>query len=51
MVNSSKKENQNIYILHTYPFKETSLIVEMLTKDFGRIAVTAKGARLSLIHI
>jgi DNA repair protein RecO (recombination protein O) len=45
MVNSSKKENQNIYILHTYPFKETSLIVEMLTKDFGRIAVTAKGAR------
>ena len=45
MVSASKKENQNIYILHTYPFKETSLIVEMLSKEFGRIAVAAKGAR------
>jgi len=45
MAGTSKKENQNIYILHTYPFKETSLIVEMLSKEFGRIAVAAKGAR------
>lgn len=45
MASASKKENQNIYILHTYPFKETSLIVEMLSKEFGRIAVAAKGAR------
>ena len=45
MANLSKKENQNVYILHTYPFKETSLIVDILSKDFGRISVVAKGAR------
>ena len=45
MASLSKKEDQPIYILHTYPFKETSLIVEILSKEFGRIAFTAKGAR------
>lgn len=45
MASTSKKENQPIYILHTYPFKETSLIVEILSREFGRIAVIAKGAR------
>jgi|TARA_B110000037_G_scaffold168742_1_gene191144 DNA repair protein RecO (recombination protein O) len=41
----SKQENQDIYILHTYPFKETSLIAELFCKDHGRIPVMAKGAR------
>ena len=45
MASTSRKENQPIYILHSYPFKETSLIVEILSKDFGRIALVAKGAR------
>lgn len=35
-------------MLHTYPFKETSLVVELFTKDFGRIAAVAKGARRPL---
>ena len=38
-------EDHNIYILHTYPFKETSLIVEALSEGFGRISLLAKGAR------
>lgn len=38
-------EDHNIYILHTYPFKETSLIVEALSESFGRISLLAKGAR------
>lgn len=38
-------EDHNIYILHTYPFKETSLIVEALSENFGRISLLAKGAR------
>jgi DNA repair protein RecO (recombination protein O) len=42
---SSKQENKEIYILHTYPFKETSLIVELFSEEFGRISVIAKGAR------
>ena len=41
----SKQENQNVYILHTYPFKETSLIVELFSEHHGRIPVVAKGAR------
>ena len=45
MASTSRKENQPIYILHSYPFKETSLIVEILSKDFGRLALVAKGAR------
>jgi DNA repair protein RecO (recombination protein O) len=32
-------------VLHSYPFKETSLVVELFTRDFGRVAVVAKGAR------
>jgi DNA repair protein RecO (recombination protein O) len=33
------------YVLHTYPYKETSLIVELFTRRFGRVAVLARGAR------
>lgn len=40
-----RQDNQPVYVLHTYPFKETSLVVELLTRDFGRIAAVAKGAR------
>lgn len=36
---------QPAYVLHTYPFRETSLIAEVLTRDFGRIALLARGAR------
>jgi DNA repair protein RecO (recombination protein O) len=33
------------YVLHTYPYKETSLIVEAFTRKFGRVALLARGAR------
>jgi DNA repair protein RecO (recombination protein O) len=33
------------YVLHTYPYKETSLIVEAFTRRYGRVAVLARGAR------
>ena len=33
------------YVLHTYPYKETSLIVEAFTHRFGRVALLARGAR------
>ena len=42
---TSLKENQQVYVLHTYPFKETSLIVEIFSKEFGRVSLVAKGAR------
>lgn len=43
--NTYRQDNQAAYVLHTYPFKETSLVVELFTEQFGRIATTAKGAR------
>lgn len=39
------QDNQPAYVLHSYPYRETSLIVETLTQQFGRVALIAKGAR------
>ena len=36
---------QPAYILHSYPFRETSLIIETFSRDYGRIALLARGAR------
>jgi DNA repair protein RecO (recombination protein O) len=33
------------YILHTRPWRETSLLVDALSQDFGRIALIAKGSK------
>lgn len=46
-LDSHRQDNQLVYVLHTYPFKETSLVVELFSKEFGRIAAVAKGARRS----
>ena len=32
-------------MLHSYPYKETSLIVDVFSRDHGRIALVAKGAK------
>jgi recombinational DNA repair protein (RecF pathway) len=48
---TSLKENQQVYVLHTYPFKETSLIVEIFSKEFGRVSLVAKGARTTKVSI
>ncbi|GGE72193.1 DNA repair protein RecO [Massilia psychrophila] len=36
---------QPSFVLHSYPYKETSLIVDMFTREFGRIGLVAKGAK------
>jgi DNA repair protein RecO (recombination protein O) len=33
------------YVLHTYSYKETSLIIEAFSRRFGRVALLARGAR------
>ena len=40
-----RAEQQAGFVLHTYPYKETSLVVEAFTRRFGRVAMLAKGAR------
>jgi len=32
-------------VLHSYPFRETSLVVETFTRNFGRVGLVARGAR------
>lgn len=41
----ARHDQQPVYVLHTYPFKETSLVVELFSRQFGRVAAIAKGAR------
>jgi DNA repair protein RecO (recombination protein O) len=38
-------DGQAAFVLHAYPFRETSLIVEAFARDFGRVALLARGAR------
>ncbi|MDP3672703.1 MAG: DNA repair protein RecO [Telluria sp.] len=33
------------FVLHSYPYKETSLIVDMFTREHGRVGLVAKGAK------
>jgi len=33
------------FVLHQRPFRETSLLLEILTPDFGRVGLVARGAR------
>ena len=44
-MNRTRAEHEPGYVLHTYPYRETSLIVEAFTRCHGRIALIAKGAR------
>jgi DNA repair protein RecO (recombination protein O) len=40
-----KAEQEPAYVLHTYPYKESSLIVEAFSRHAGRVALLARGAR------
>lgn len=37
--------SQPAFVLHSYPYKETSLIVEVFSRDYGRVPLIAKGAK------
>jgi DNA repair protein RecO (recombination protein O) len=38
-------DQQPAFVLHSYPWRETSLIVDVLTRDHGRMALVARGAK------
>ena len=40
-------ENAHCFVIHSKPFKDTSAIVELLSRDFGRVSVVFKGVRSS----
>jgi DNA repair protein RecO (recombination protein O) len=40
-----RRDDQAAYVLHTYAYRETSLIVEAFSAAYGRVAMVARGAR------
>jgi DNA repair protein RecO (recombination protein O) len=38
-------EQQPAYVLHSRPYRETSLLLECLTREHGRVGVVARGVR------
>jgi DNA repair protein RecO (recombination protein O) len=45
IVEKHRQDAQPAFVLHTYPYLETSLLVETFTRNFGRVPLVAKGAR------
>lgn len=37
--------DQPAFVLHSYPYKETSLIINVFSREHGRVALIAKGAK------
>ncbi len=38
---------QSAYVLHTRPYRDTSLLVEIFSHDYGRLGLVARGVRTS----
>src|SRR5260221_12656378 len=42
---TDRRDARAAFVLHTYAYRETSLIVETFTADYGRVAMVARGAK------
>jgi DNA repair protein RecO (recombination protein O) len=45
MKDKARLDAQPAFILHSYPYRETSLIVEAFSREHGRLGLMARGAR------
>jgi DNA repair protein RecO (recombination protein O) len=43
--NRNKHQDEPAFVLHNYPFRETSLILDVFSRSHGRLAIVARGAR------
>ncbi|MBK9160581.1 MAG: DNA repair protein RecO [Nitrosomonadales bacterium] len=41
----NRKQDEPAFVLHSYPFRETSLILDVFSRRHGRLAIIARGAR------
>ncbi len=41
----NKQQDELAFVLHSYPFRETSLIIDVFSRSHGRLAIVARGAR------
>lgn len=42
---NTRVSDEAAFVLHSYPYKETSLIIDILTRSQGRLALVARGAK------
>jgi DNA repair protein RecO (recombination protein O) len=42
---AQRRDDETAFVLHTYPYRESSLIVEAFTPEYGRVAMVARGAK------
>jgi DNA repair protein RecO (recombination protein O) len=40
-----RHDGEPVFVLHSYPYRETSLVIEVLSRNYGRLALVARGAR------
>jgi DNA repair protein RecO (recombination protein O) len=46
MSNSKQRiQDELSFVLHNYPFRETSLVIEVFSRQYGRVPLVARGAR------
>ena len=48
MSNAASKQriqDEPAFVLHSYPFRETSLVLEVFSREYGRVPLVARGAR------
>ena len=41
----NKQQDEPAFVLHSYPFRETSLILDVFSRKHGRLPIMARGAR------
>lgn len=41
----NRQQDEPAFVLHSYPFRETSLILDVFSRGHGRLALMARGAR------
>ena len=45
MAERARQESREAFILHSYPYRETSLLLEIFARSFGRVSMVARAAR------
>ncbi|HEX4879285.1 MAG TPA: DNA repair protein RecO [Limnobacter sp.] len=50
-MSNTRSFQDSAFVLHSVPYKETSLIVELFCRDYGRLPVIAKGAKRPHSHL
>lgn len=45
MVERARQESREAFILHSYPYRETSLLLDVFARAFGRVSMVARAAR------